>query len=289
MKILVNCFFFIVLFKLSSAQVINQTIVAAELRNPIGYATVTYKVNTKVGTYSDLAGKFSIPKIEDDSLIVSYVGYKTRYLSMNELANTDTIFLFSEAKELSEVVVFPDKKLDKRTARQLGYYHLQKSNKVQAGIKGQKLLVGITNQTDGKLHQILSLNFRLANTTSDNEKTKKGTVRICLYGMNQLCNGPGENLLPRDIVLTVDKSKRRLEIDIKDLNIFLPTCGVFVGLEWLGEKGRSSTYNIQPGYEKVLISEGEHLVYYETFSRKIFGSLYEKNKTGIPMFGIRIN
>lgn len=289
MKILVNFIFWFVFFKASSAQVIQKTIVAAESGNPIVYATVTYQINIKVGTYSDLNGKFSIPKIENDSLIVSCIGYTTRHFSTNDIANTDLIFLYTEAKELTEVVVSPPKNLKNRPTRKLGYYHLRKSNMVQAGIKGQKVLVGIANETDGKSHQIISLNFRMANTTSDKEKTKNGIVRICLYDMNSICKEPKNSLLPYDIVLTINKSKRRLEIDIKDLNIFLPRCGVFVGLEWLGEKGRSSTYNIQPGYEKVFVSEGENLVYYESFSRKAFGSLYEKNKTGIPMFGIEIN
>jgi hypothetical protein len=80
-----------------------------------------------------------------------------------------------------------------------------------------------------------------------------------------------------------------LEIDIKELNIFLPQCGVFVGLEWLGERGNSSNNNIQPGYERVLGTKGENLVYYETYSRKYFSTLNEKTKTGIPMFGIEIN
>ena len=63
------------------------------------------------GTLTDQFGKFSIPVFPGDSIVYSYIGYKTQYQviprSYNAEAYSVIISLKQEAKMLAEVIIYP--------------------------------------------------------------------------------------------------------------------------------------------------------------------------------------
>lgn len=248
------------------------------------FATVVYKKKSSIGTYADDKGLFKIPFIADDTLMISSVGYVDYQLSTKEYSGK----LFEiklkniESETLDEVTVV--KSYNGGKSRLLGYSHLNSTHSVGA-TKGAKFLVEIPN-TFSNPKQIIELHFVLANASGNNNPRGKGMVRICLYAMDSLCDKPMLNLLKRDIVITVPKPifSYRLIIDISRDKVFMPSCGVFVGLEFLGSQKESYVYNINPA-----ISYTKQIAKYRKYI-EFFGK--EKNNQVIngeyPMFGIKI-
>jgi outer membrane receptor for ferrienterochelin and colicins len=85
---------------------VNGTIIDAETREPLAFATVQL-LGTNNGTTTNASGKFSfgIPSTSvQTKMIVSFVGYKTDTLTVNP-RNNMTIYLRPNANSLQEVVV----------------------------------------------------------------------------------------------------------------------------------------------------------------------------------------
>jgi len=82
---------------------IKGTVIDAETKEPLPGATI---YQGSQGTVSDFDGNFDF-KIFDDSLIqIAYVGYKTKEISINELANSNSpIELHANQLALEEVVI----------------------------------------------------------------------------------------------------------------------------------------------------------------------------------------
>lgn len=71
--------------------------------NPLGGATVSVK-GTKTSVQTDAAGNFSVTALENDILIVSYVGYKSQEIAVNGRSSFD-VNIEELNKGLNEVVV----------------------------------------------------------------------------------------------------------------------------------------------------------------------------------------
>jgi len=86
--------------------------VVDESGEPIIGSTIIVKDNSKIGTITDVNGKFelSVPK-QNQFIIISYIGMKTQELEIKPVMN---VKLQSDAKQLSEVVVTGIIKIDKR-------------------------------------------------------------------------------------------------------------------------------------------------------------------------------
>lgn len=67
-------------------------------------ANIMIKGNESLGTVTDLDGRFSLDVPSNGILVVTYIGYKTKELPIND-KNTYTIVLEEDAKALDEVIV----------------------------------------------------------------------------------------------------------------------------------------------------------------------------------------
>lgn len=77
-----------------------------ERKDPIIGASVQVKGVTGLGTATDIDGKFSldIPEVTESSLVISYIGYKTKYLPLKGRTIV-TVDMEPNVSELDEVVV----------------------------------------------------------------------------------------------------------------------------------------------------------------------------------------
>ncbi len=79
----------------------------ATTKSPLPYVKIHNKT-TKIGTISNQEGYFKIEAITtSDSILVSFIGYKKKYLNLANLQDFQTIYLEEEGLLLSEVVVEP--------------------------------------------------------------------------------------------------------------------------------------------------------------------------------------
>lgn len=220
----------------------------------------------------------------EDTLLFSSVGYEKWKLIISSLSSSPlAIKLHPKEKEtLPEVVVSKGYKGGK--AYLLGYSHFNRTTMTGA-TKGAKIMVEIPN-TFSNPKQIVELIFVLANASHDENHRKHGIVRICLYALDSICNKPGLTLLKKDIVVTVPKPilTHHLKIDVSKEGIFMPPCGVYVGLEFLGAEKEGHRYNINPGvwYTK---QPPTYRKYYEFFGKE---RVEFKNEGSYPMFGLRV-
>ena len=107
-------FWTIILSLLLPVTVFSQTITITghiynkQTKEPIMFASIFVK-HTQNGTNTDEDGRFFIQtKIENDTLLISYVGFKTEMILLTNFANQNyTIYLESEGVNLNEVVIKP--------------------------------------------------------------------------------------------------------------------------------------------------------------------------------------
>ncbi|HEY0743029.1 MAG TPA: TonB-dependent receptor [Chryseosolibacter sp.] len=104
-RILLCCSFFLAGFTASNGQSLSGTVIDAETREPLAFATVQL-LGTKTGVTANESGKFALDAASSrqSKLIVSFVGYKTDTISVGNQSNV-TIQLRSDASALQEVVV----------------------------------------------------------------------------------------------------------------------------------------------------------------------------------------
>jgi hypothetical protein len=266
------------------AQVLGGKVIDEITGNGIPFATVTYKHKGVVGVYANEKGDFTIPLLAEDTLLISSVGYEKKQMIVSQLlSSTLTIKLLpKESESLPAVVVRKTYKGGK--ASLLGYSHYNRTI-LTGATKGAKVMVEIPN-TFSNPKQVVELIYVLGNASDNINHRKPGIVRICLYAMDSICNKPGLSLLKKDIVVAVPKPilTYKLTIDLNDEGIFMPPCGVFVGLEFLGADREGHVYNINPGiwYTK---QPQKYRKYYEFFGKE---KVYSSHLDNYPMFGIRV-
>jgi outer membrane receptor for ferrienterochelin and colicins len=95
-----------VFFSCFGQQTISGSVLDAETRSPLPFATVQLYA-TSFGTTTDESGKFQLPMVVNSrnvKLVVSFVGYRSDTVSINPQQRL-TIFLRPDASSLQEVVV----------------------------------------------------------------------------------------------------------------------------------------------------------------------------------------
>ncbi len=115
MKIILRIFFIIPLLSFSAKPVFSQNFIKVHgtVMNrdsvPLPYTNIII-MNRHKGTITDKRGNFSFVCAENDTLIFSRAGYKTRYFIVSESNITDLkkdVFLDVDTIYLKEVTVFP--------------------------------------------------------------------------------------------------------------------------------------------------------------------------------------
>ena len=208
-----------------TAQEITGFVFNKESSEPVKYANVKIK-NLNRGTYVNEQGQFRIKAEQNDTLIISCIGFNIQFFPVSLLNSGDTLYLNPRSYIIPDVVI-----TNKSKTIEVGY--LEEKTKLYhvfpAYQWGTEFVCFISNNSK-KNSRILSVSFIA--------KPGKAESIIRLHVYEPLSSGkPGEELLQKDVLVTSSQiSKGRLEIDITNHNIVFPENGVFVGLELIGYK-----------------------------------------------------
>jgi len=103
-----------------SAQTISGVILDQRNQEPLESVSIYYD-GTTIGAVTNQEGYFQITsEVKTNAvLVVSYIGYETKFFSQEELANQKTIFLDEKPEALDAVIIEPD---DWSRAKKLKYF-----------------------------------------------------------------------------------------------------------------------------------------------------------------------
>ena len=210
-------YLFFILFSLSiSAQ--TKGVVVDESGKPIPYVNIWVE-NENIGTTSEENGAFSIPASANKNLIFSILGFEKRVIKASEASN---VIMKAVSFQLDEVVIarhFETKKIE------IGQIN---NSVLEAFDNGPRIDVKLFSyEAAYKKTKFIKKVSILTDSRIDN-----ATVKIHFYKAD--ANGfPGEELLTRDYIVTIQKGVVRNGFDLTDLNLKMPKTGLFIGFEKL--------------------------------------------------------
>ena len=176
-----------------------------ENSEPVMGATVRLKSDATKGAITDLDGNFTLQAKSGETLIISYVGYKTQEVAAKA---TLTIRLVPDNEMLEEVVVTALGL--ERQKRDLGYA----TAKVNAKELTQAKSVDIASSLQGK---VAGLNISGLNSGVFND------VRINLRGIRSLTGGNNPMLLLDGVPVDLSFLSSINPNDVKDINVLKGT------------------------------------------------------------------
>ena len=193
-------------------------VVIDESGKPIPYVNIWVE-NENIGTTSEENGEFSIAASANKNLIFSILGFEKRVLKASEASN---VIMKAVSFQLDEVVVarhFETKKIEIGTINNSVLEAFDNGPRIdvkffpyEAAYKKTKFIKKVSILTDSRI---------------DN-----ATVKIHFYKAD--ANGfPGEELLTKDYIVTIQKGVVRNGFDLTDLNLKMPKTGLFIGFEKL--------------------------------------------------------
>lgn len=209
-----------ILFFLMSFYVSAQTkgVVVDESGKPISYVNIWVE-NENIGTTSEENGEFSIAASANKNLIFSILGFEKRIIKASETAN---VKLKAISFQLDEVVIarrFETKKIEIGQINNSPFEAFDNGPRIDVkffpyenAYKKTKYIKKVSILTDSRI---------------DN-----ATVKIHFYKVDS--NGfPGDELLIKDFIVTLQKGVVRNSFDLTDLNLKMPKTGIFIGFEKL--------------------------------------------------------
>jgi hypothetical protein len=199
------------------------------------------------GTNSNLNGDYSLNLKGHlyDSIKVSFVGYKSRYIQLNHFTEnknyTVNITLLPQENELDEVIIPQDKAIytkknvlsEKKVGNVNSFYLI-----------GQEVAYLVKNEQQ-ELGKIKSVKIYFRNNKN---ATFTAKYRIKIYSYNKAKNIPDENLLKEDIIISPKNKTYQYVLDLKDKQIPFLEEGVCIGVELIDENNTSKNGDkIGPG------------------------------------------
>jgi hypothetical protein len=193
-------------------------IVVDEFGKPIPYVNIWVE-NENIGTTSEENGEFSISASANKNLIFSILGFEKRIIKASEVAN---VKLKAISFQLDEVVIarrFQTKKLE------IGQIN---NSVLEAFDNGPRIDVKFfPHENAYKKTKYIKKVSILTDSRIDN-----ATVKIHFYKVD--LNGfPGDELLTKDFIVTLQKGVVRNGFDLTDLNLKMSKTGIFIGFEKL--------------------------------------------------------
>lgn len=194
-------------------------IVLDQNNKPISYANVWVE-NENIGVSTEENGQFSINvKDKNQNLIFSALGFEKKTIKASEV---DKVILNATSYKLNEVFVLNKKETKQieigKTDSQV-YQAFENGPRIDAKYfpynnthKKTKFIKQVSVYTDSKLEQ--------------------ATIKIHFYDVDS--NGlPGEELLNKDLIVSVKKGQRRTVFEVSEFNLTLSKKGIFVAVERL--------------------------------------------------------
>jgi hypothetical protein len=214
-----------IIFLITSNLTFSQTkgvIYNSETKEKVPYVNIWVE-NENIGTTSNENGEFTLDISRGDFLILSSLGYENKRIEISKISNT--ISLNPKITELREVIINSTKQrkelvIGKFNDSDVGYYY---GSFDKPEIKARFFPF---DSIYSKAPYLKKLKF---NIYSDIQNAK---FNVRLYSVGE--NGEPKNpLYEKNIIGTVKKGTKNIEIDISNLDITFPESGLFVSYEWL--------------------------------------------------------
>ena len=210
-------YLFLILFSLSFfAQ--TKGIVVDEYGKPIPYVNIWVE-NENIGTTSEENGEFSITASANKNLIFSILGFEKRIIKATDVSN---VKLKAISFQLDEVVIarrFETRKIEIGQINNSPFEAFDNGPRIDAKFFPY-------NASYNRTRFIKKVSI-LTDSRIDN-----ATVKIHFYKVDS--NGfPGDELLTKDFIVTLQKGVVRNGFDLTDLNLKMPKTGIFIGFEKL--------------------------------------------------------
>ncbi|PWK16137.1 carboxypeptidase-like protein [Arcicella aurantiaca] len=204
----------------------------------IPYATISV-INKPFGIISDERGGFCFEaktsNMDNDSIVISALGYEHRKISFKQYLKSDTIFLREKNVVLGEVVV----KSKKSKAINLGNFHkrwLVHQTTISPN-SSQILALKIENKHSTGI--IEALHFRLDPQKSDFVKKFRLRCRIFKNGDEDT---PTEDILEDNVIVDVTPDEKYIDVDISSYNIPFDYQYLWVGIQSIGYIDKEDNY-----------------------------------------------
>lgn len=213
------------------------------------------------GTNTNLEGKFTLNIKENlnDSIKVSYIGYKSKYISLKDYKEvkdyTLNISLTTEDNQLEEIIV---------SQKRIKYNKKYNISETREGDISMFSLIGhetacLIENPKAELGRIKSLKLYIRKNKNADFIAK---FRIKIYSYNKIENKPEENLLTEDLIISPKNKTYQYVIDLEDKKIPFLEDGVCVGIELVDENNESKKGDkIAPGF-RFTYGENKQLTWY---------------------------
>jgi hypothetical protein len=255
----IKLLFFLLFANFVLAQTKAGGTVTDEQNNPISYATVAFK-NSAEGLITDENGKFYLEsKKSYNTLVVSFVGFKTKEVTLTSNVNYDLKIQLAAANEISAVKIYSGKtskknnpaldilrkiwaRKKKNGLNMFKQYEYDKYEKVEFDINSidsafmkSKIFKGMefifksidTSSITGKNYLPIFINENLSKVYGDNTKkrVKEKMIANKYSGFNQ-ANNDGVNTFIKDLYVDYNIYDNYLKFFEKDFVSPLSTTGI---------------------------------------------------------------
>lgn len=229
-NLLFICLFTISFFYINrlSSQVEFLGIISDEAGKPLEFATVYIKSST-CGTHTNSKGYFRFECSEDvkesDSLLISFIGYSTIGLALNDYSANQQYVLNPQDFNLDMIEVVEDRNINYekyifKYDYNSPFFFYQKNVKsnyqLASRIEKESSVSGKLSRIDFSIGRVSKLEI---------------PIRIKFQGIDESCNCPGLLLNYKDVVVNIKKGKNK--VDLKDYDIEIPEDDFYVVFEWL--------------------------------------------------------
>lgn len=253
---------FLILFIpfISFSQSLKGIVLDSVSNEKLELANITF-LKSNTGTNSNLDGeyKLEIKQHIEDSIKISYIGYKSKQISLKPFnENKDYVVNFN---------LIPDKSLLKEvfvSQKRVRYHKKYKLSEKRKGDISMFSLIGhettcLIENPKYEIGRIKSLKLYIRKNKDANFVAK---FRIKIYSYDKTENKPNENLLLEDLIISPKNETYQYVLDLENKKIPFLEDGVCVGIELVDENNESKSRDkIGPGF-RFTYGENKQLTWY---------------------------
>lgn len=241
------------------SQTLEGKVLDSVTNQPIEYANITLMTKNK-GVYANVYGdyNFDISKHLYDTLKVSSIGYNSKLIILDKFENKKNIkldiSLSQKITQLDEVVLnLKKKKYNKKYT--IG--EDKESNAAVSSLIGYETCVLIENpfSKEGKLDEIYIKLRKRKNSQFI------ASLNIKFYSFDKINQKPGYELYTKNLIVKPKNRNYTLNINVKDIDIYLPKEGMCIGVEFIDPNNESKKYDVIGPMYRFTYSTEENLTW----------------------------
>lgn len=241
-------------------QILKGTVKDSITNENLQLANITF-LRSNNGTNTDLNGNYvlNIKQNTEDSIKVSYIGYKPIYFSLKNLnVKSEYILNFNlipDENKLEEVII---------SQKKIKYNKQYKLSEKRDGDLAMFSLIGhetacLIENPKNELGRIKSIKLYVRKNRNADFVAK---FRIKIYSYNKKENKPEENILTEDLIVSPKNKTYQYVIDLEEKKIPFLENGVCIGIEMVDENSTSKKGDkIGPGI-RFTYGESKQMTWY---------------------------